>query len=127
MPRSDHKITDFFGNEAPVVLRVIEYGFSHPEFTQKQIQEVAGVDDATWRRYWKNLKMVIDLDDGRFCLTTEAIGIYLQIISFQHAEREARRAHHLATLAIVISALGVIATLLVSMGWPEWIKNLIGC
>jgi hypothetical protein len=105
---------DFFGRDAPVVLRVIEYGFKHPEFTKADIQAAAEVDDATWHRYWQHLKMVVELGDGYFCLTTEAVGIYLQIISFQHAERQARRANCLATVAIIVALIALASTLLVA-------------
>lgn len=122
MQRSDSKIAKLFGNDVPVVLRVIEYGFDRPQFSREEIQTAAGLDDATWQHYWQRVKMVIQLDDNLFCLTMEAVAIYLQLISFQHAEREARRANRLATIALIIALVGIVATLLVALGWAQWVN-----
>jgi hypothetical protein len=96
-------ITKVFGHEVPVVLKAFQYGFEHPSFSREDIQRATGLDEATWRRYWQNMRMVVELGDNTFCLTTEATGIYLQLLSYQHAERQARIATVLSAVAIVIS------------------------
>lgn len=62
--------------------------------------------------------MVEELDPNLFCLTTEATALYLQLLSYQHAERQARNANTKATLALIIALIAVGATLFVRLGWP---------